>query len=340
MESMFAVELQQGLERDYDIKVTLNDVKNITIGMMKEFEAGKVDEMRGYAEEAKQARAKLLKIKFIIPSEAYTRLNNVKNGKPIYLMPPLEGIFASMEGLAEKVNRPVIGLNWTKEVQELKTVKEIYLYFKGLLDSLSPNGDYDVAGTLDNAGLFIIKFLQKGCAGKAFLIDTISEVLSEEIEFTDEYLLETSVQSFSRALPKPAQEKLWREIRCKSDVDSKINKLSADIKEFVGKGLVSKDMDEIIRNSYRRLKLLTEYRLQKQRKYTKHLKNNRNKNYLKLNGSLLIVKLLESDNGSKSCGEDLIDKIKEFYFIGDNVSPLIKLNRNDQGHQFLFYLMI
>src|SRR6185437_15410965 len=49
MESMFAVELQQGLERDYDIKVSLNDIKNITIKLMKDFEAGKVEELRKFS---------------------------------------------------------------------------------------------------------------------------------------------------------------------------------------------------------------------------------------------------------------------------------------------------
>ncbi|CAG2122894.1 unnamed protein product, partial [Medioppia subpectinata] len=119
IESMFAVELQQGLEREYDIKVSLNDIKNITIGMMKDFEAGKVDEMKKFADEIKLCRTKLCKVKFVIPNEAYTRLNNVTTGKPLYFLPPLEGIFASLEGLAAKVDRPVIGLNWVKDMEKL-----------------------------------------------------------------------------------------------------------------------------------------------------------------------------------------------------------------------------
>ena len=320
MESMFAVELQQGLERDYDIKVTLNDVKNITIGMMKDFESGKVDEMRGYAEEAKRARAKLLQIKFIIPSETYTLLNNVRSGRPVYFLPPLEGIFASLEGLAEKLNRPVFGLNWTQEVQDLKSVREINQYFKRLLESMSPNGTYDVLSTLDNGGVFIVKLMRKGRIGSALIIDTISESISEDTVITDEYLLETSVQTFSKTLPKPAQEKLWREIRSKSDIDSKINKLSADIKEFVGKGLVSRDMDDIIRNSYKRLKLLTEYRIQKQRKYSKVSKDTLKSRFRALDERLLVLKLFETLNNVGDSDEEFGNRIKDYYLISDTVS--------------------
>src|ERR1700761_5395932 len=116
MESMFAVELQQGLEREYDIKVTLNDIKNITVGMMKDFESQKVDDVKKFSKDLKDYRTRLCKIKFIIPTTTHTQLNNVTTGNPIYFLPPLEGIFATLEGLAEKMNRPVIGLNWTRNM--------------------------------------------------------------------------------------------------------------------------------------------------------------------------------------------------------------------------------
>ena len=325
MESMFAVELQQGLERDYDIKVTLNDVKNITIGMMKDFESGKVDEMRGYAEDAKRARAKLLKLKFVIPTEPYTRLNNIKTGKPLYFLPPLEGIFASMESLAERINRPVIGLNLTRDVQQLGSVKEINSYFTKLLHSLCPTGSYDLLATLDNGGVFAIKLLQKTSVNSALVFDTISDYISDDTLITEEYLLEASLNTFSKTLPKVAQEKMWREIRSKSDIDSKINKLSADIKEFVGKGFISKDFDEILRNSYQRLKMLTEYRLQKKKKYMKIIKNNDKKHFPTLNGRLLVVKSCESITSSVDDVQQLVNRIRELYFIGDNVSCLVLL---------------
>ena len=38
LESMFAVELQQELEREYNVKIGLNHIKSISVGMLKEYE--------------------------------------------------------------------------------------------------------------------------------------------------------------------------------------------------------------------------------------------------------------------------------------------------------------
>jgi len=74
MESMFAIELQQGLERDYDIKLTLNDIKNITIKNMKDFEMGKVEVFRQYTKDIRIAREKLSKIKLLFPTRVTPNL--------------------------------------------------------------------------------------------------------------------------------------------------------------------------------------------------------------------------------------------------------------------------
>jgi len=84
IESMIAVELQQNLEREYDIKLTLNQIKKITVKQMKDFPSGNKEEMSRAAKDFNTAKANLTKIKFIIPSEKYTKLNNALDGNPIY----------------------------------------------------------------------------------------------------------------------------------------------------------------------------------------------------------------------------------------------------------------
>ena len=171
MESIFAVELQEGLERDYGIKIALTDVKFITIKLLKDFESGKVSELKKYSEEIKTSRSKLCKYKFVIPTETHTRLNAVKSGKPIYLLPPIDGLFTSLEPLAEKIRRPVIGLNWIRDLDQMTSVKEIYNYFINLLKSLSPNEDYDLMGCQQLGSLLIIKMFSKAPISRALLID-------------------------------------------------------------------------------------------------------------------------------------------------------------------------
>ncbi|CAG2181635.1 unnamed protein product, partial [Oppiella nova] len=215
MESMFAVELQQGLERDYDIKVSLNDIKNVTIKMVKDFEAGKTNELKMFTEELRDCRSKLSKIKFLIPTESYTKLNSVKTGKPIYFLPPLEGIFSSLEGLAAMIDRPVIGLNWTKNLEKM-SVKELSLYYTDILKTLHPKGDYDIFGHFYGA-LIAVQMLKKAPVGKAVIIDMLSEIRMDDEMLTDEYIMELIIAFIAKDLPPVVRDKIKRDCNSKPD---------------------------------------------------------------------------------------------------------------------------
>ena len=323
MESMFAVELQQGLERDYDIKVSLNDIKSITVKLMKEFEAGKVEELRKFSEEVKSCRSKLSKIKFLIPTDATIRLNSVKTGSPVYFLPPLEGIFASLEALAEKIDRPVIGLNWTKNMEKLGSLKEIGKYYMDLLKELHPKGDYDVVGHFYGALIAMQMLKKKAPIGQAVIIDMLSGVKMDEEMLNDDYLLELIAKFISKDLPKPLKDKINRDMNSKADVPGKLAKLSDEVKEFVGKSLVSRDLEEILLNSFTRAKLFTQYRLNMKNKF-KQVKLNMGRKYLEMTGRVLIIKPIDFTEG-EDFGDlsDISDKIRDSYFLPEKVCPLI-----------------
>ncbi|RWS18408.1 fatty acid synthase-like protein 2 [Leptotrombidium deliense] len=61
-----------------------------------------------------------------LATEVFTRLNDVEKGIPIFFFPPSEGNFSLMSTLTPFMNnRPIIGVNWTSEINELNTVKDI-----------------------------------------------------------------------------------------------------------------------------------------------------------------------------------------------------------------------
>jgi hypothetical protein len=75
-----AVEIQQRLERDYEINLALTDIKKITVGELKEFRDGNKDGLKQYSADLKKVRANLSMIRFDIPTEPTTLLNDVKTG--------------------------------------------------------------------------------------------------------------------------------------------------------------------------------------------------------------------------------------------------------------------
>ena len=255
------------------------------------------------------------KVKFIIPSDAYTRLNSVKTGTPVYFLPPLEGIFASLEALAEKMDRPVIGLNWVKDMEKMQSIKEIAKYYTELLNTIHPNGQYDIVGHFYGA-LIVTKMLKsKAPIGRAAIIDLSSGLQMGEEMTSDESLIEMITKFICKDLPKPIYEKLNRELRLKSAVDGKLSKLSSEVKEFVGKGFVAKDLDDILKNSFSRAKLFTNYRL-KMKSKLKQMKLKAGRKYLEISGKLLIIKP-STDISNQDVN---LDRIRDSYFLPEKVS--------------------
>jgi thioesterase domain-containing protein len=313
MESLFAVEMQQGLERDYEIKLSLNEVKNITVKEMKDFQSGNKQILTDLSKKLKLMKTNLNKVKFIIPEETHTKLNAVQNGNPIYFLPPLEGIFSTLENLAKKINRPVIGLNWTQDMKNLNKMKEISDYYLNLLKKLSPNGNYDIVGYSFGA-LIARKMLTKGPVGRVVIIDILSNSDLNVEEVNDEYIFESSVNKFFRQiLPETSNERIQRILNPIKDTNEKLKRICSELKEFGGKSMVDKDMEEIMMNTLERGKLLVDYRINSTKKF-KQLKQKIAKKFLKTTGKLFIIKPFEDSKET-----NLIGRLIESYYLPEKV---------------------
>ncbi|CAG2101114.1 unnamed protein product, partial [Medioppia subpectinata] len=170
IESIFASELQQEMGKLCEQTIHLKIIKHMSVGLLREFESGGDHTIKAYFNGIKRAQISLSKYKFVIPVETHVRLNGVSNGKPLYLMPTLEMGFALYDHLVQYINRPVVGLNWTTDVNQLSTLKEVIKYFTDLMARLEPNGGYDVLGSTDGA-IICGQLLRKGLAEKAVMID-------------------------------------------------------------------------------------------------------------------------------------------------------------------------
>jgi thioesterase domain-containing protein/acyl carrier protein len=312
MESMFAVELQQALERDYDIKLSLADIKTITVKQVKEFQSGNKEEIKNLSKEIKLMRAQLTKIKFIIPTETHTKLNAVQNGNPIYFLPPVEGIFSALENLTKKINRPVIGLNWTENMKGLNTIKEISKYYINLLKKLSPNGNYDIVGHSLGA-LIARKMLIKAPVGRAVIIDILSDSDLREDNINDEYFFESVNKFFYQILPKNLKERVARDMNAIKDTNEKLKKISSELKEFGGKSLIDKDLDNILKSTFERGKLIANYRIKSMKKF-RQFKDDIKTKFLKSNGKLFIITPFEDSNNNS-----IVSRIVESYYLPEKV---------------------
>ena len=289
LESMFAVELQQELEREYNVRISLNQIKSISVGMLKEYEMGRLEHVKNFLHDIKKAKDMLFSYKFIIPTETYTKLNEVNSGKPIYFLPPIEITFSVYEELAKKFDRPVIGLNWTKHMNKLETIQELTEYYLKLLDKLEPNGKYDLVGYLDGA-LVISKLILKGRVNTGVIIDIVNDKRFKEECLSDEFFIEFMFAFLSKELPGSIRDKFNRDLKSEPDFDAKVRRFVNELKEFAGRAFISADMEQIFHLITKRAKMTCDYRIQKQKKFSNKLKERIGKKWAKKSGKLVIIK--------------------------------------------------
>lgn len=134
------VEVKQCLERDYDVILSLQEIRALSVNQLQEIGAGNTESAKpqseAYEEEKKEFVSELA-IKQI--TEPTIKLNTVEKGSPVFVIPPIDGQFNSVQPLADLLKRPVIGLNWVKDLSSRKSIQEVAKYFIQLCKSLAPN---------------------------------------------------------------------------------------------------------------------------------------------------------------------------------------------------------
>nr|WLV27769.1 fatty acid synthase [Panonychus citri] len=128
LDSLMGVEVKQTLERDYDLILSMVEVRALTVRQLKEISAGNSSVLRDEASAA-AGDVDLTMPVISIPNRVDVRLNDATEGKPIFFLPPIEGTFNLLTPLAKLLSRPVIGLNWTSAVTKLNTLEEAASFF-------------------------------------------------------------------------------------------------------------------------------------------------------------------------------------------------------------------
>ncbi|CAG2105802.1 unnamed protein product [Medioppia subpectinata] len=260
LDSMAAVEIQQRLERDYDISLALSDIKKITVGELKEFRDGKKDSLKQYAADIKKARSNLSQIRFDIPNEQTTLLNDVKIGKPVFFLPPIEGIFESLRTLAKELDRPVVALNWMKAMQELKDIKKVALYYKEKLRQLAPEGNYDIVGHSFGAVIGIQMCRKKVDIKSLTLLDPFDPTGLQNHDWNIDERFEMVFTYLKAYIPERIINQIQKDVMEIKGEQARITKLIELMKHYGGKHLHGKDVDDIIRGSFERADMVIKFK--------------------------------------------------------------------------------
>ncbi|XP_042689180.1 fatty acid synthase [Centrocercus urophasianus] len=152
LDSLMGVEVRQTLERDYDIVMTMREIRLLTINKLRELSS-----KSGAAEEMKPSQVlkmgpgeppKLDLNNLLVNPEGptITRLNEVQSTeRPLFLVHPIEGSIAVFYTLASKLHMPCYGLQCTKAAP-LDSIQSLASYYIDCMKQIQPEGPYRIAG--------------------------------------------------------------------------------------------------------------------------------------------------------------------------------------------------
>ncbi|NXX48511.1 FAS synthase, partial [Tricholaema leucomelas] len=153
LDSLMGVEVRQTLERDYDIVMTMREIRLLTINKLREL-SSKTGKPEGKMKPSQMAKAgpgeppKLDLNNLLVNPEAptVTRLNDIQSSeRPLFLVHPIEGSIAVFYTLASKLRVPCYGFQCTKAAP-VDSIQSLATYYIGCMKQIQPEGPYRIAG--------------------------------------------------------------------------------------------------------------------------------------------------------------------------------------------------
>uniref|UniRef100_A0A8C0C365 Fatty acid synthase n=1 Tax=Buteo japonicus TaxID=224669 RepID=A0A8C0C365_9AVES len=152
LDSLMGVEVRQTLERDYDIVMTMREIRLLTINKLRELSSkSRTAEapnplLLSLTGPGKPPKLDLNNLLVNPEGPTITRLNDVQSTeRPLFLVHPIEGSIAVFYTLASRLHMPCYGFQCTKAAP-LDSIQSLAAYYIDCMKQIQPEGPYRIAG--------------------------------------------------------------------------------------------------------------------------------------------------------------------------------------------------
>lgn len=139
MDSLMGVEVKQTLERDHDIVFSMQEIRQLTLGRLKEIDEGVTEDIPSSRRSSHKSLSESTEmvddsqqikmfVHELMPKEPIVKLNDSDKKENLFVVHPIEGVTKSLEGLARKLDCSVYGLQCVAEA-DLESVASLAKYY-------------------------------------------------------------------------------------------------------------------------------------------------------------------------------------------------------------------
>ena len=99
LDSLMGVEVKQTLERDYDLSLTMKEVRHLTMNKLHEISSDSSNQVTEQTQDrAREAKVKDVK-KSLVPVDVIKKLNDAEGEPALFIVHPIEGMQCVIEGM-------------------------------------------------------------------------------------------------------------------------------------------------------------------------------------------------------------------------------------------------
>jgi len=169
MDSLMGAEIKQTLERNFDLVLSAQEIRQLTFGVIKAMEEGtgpseatspdggrdnQETDKNGQTSPVSQDRdagavgdgTQVAFSENLMPTQCLLKMKSKSSSNPpIFLVHPIEGVVNALIPLAEKLNRPVYGLQCVSYAPQ-ESIQDLAAYYVKQIRSVQTLGPYTIAG--------------------------------------------------------------------------------------------------------------------------------------------------------------------------------------------------
>lgn len=175
MDSLMGTEIKQTLERNYDLVLSAQDIRNLSFDKLRSFESGAVDvadETQGEDEDESHFLYHADSTD-IIPVESIVQLKTKgSKGTPLFFVHAIEGLIDPVKGVASELSRPAWGFQCVQDTP-LETMGKLADFYIQEMKKIQKKGPYHIVGYSFGACVAFEMALQLESAGEKVVLTLI-----------------------------------------------------------------------------------------------------------------------------------------------------------------------
>ncbi|XP_013390789.1 fatty acid synthase isoform X1 [Lingula anatina] len=156
LDSLMGVEIKQTLERDFDVVLSMKDVRALTINKLKAISTQGVKPVQDTSDGSPHVSDAVADVQStalarynldqLIPSDCLVRMNAVESPEtPLFIVHPIEGHIQCLQSMVSYLEYPVYGLQCTSQVP-MTSIEDLAAFYIQKISEIQTTGPFRLAG--------------------------------------------------------------------------------------------------------------------------------------------------------------------------------------------------